>query len=394
MNSNNIEIVIEQPVLIDSQSKPKRESKPKLPAKLERYMIFGYWFSQKLKQTDVITDEKFGEMLNELKVFESLETQQSLYESFDTALGATQKTLRKMIADHHKPPKVAKANKPKKAVTVVDGQVSASKKGRKKKASEIVVDNHNDFINQLVAVANLRESENPVVSVEPQVTQIIVSDTASILLNNQVLAVAPQEPKLKKKAAIQKVNELVAGQPAIVSEKKPRKKAVVATVATVAAEVNVIQVVEPIVTQAVVTQAVVTQAVVTQAVEQPLTVAAVTFVEPKVKKTKAEKSEKAKKTPKVAKADKPKKDTMTTVKISDELTINVYSNDYQRTPEERIAAAEASSSEDEEEEEIHAREFVLNGKHYLIDENTNDVYDISTQDLIGQYDANLKQIIT
>ena len=392
MNSNNNEIVIEQPVLIDSQSKPNRESKPKLPAKLERYMIFGYWFSQKLKQTDVITDEKFGEMLNELKVFESLETQQSLYESFETALGATQKTLRKMIADHHKPPKVAKANKPKKAVTVVDGQVSASKKGRKKKASEIVVDNHNDFINQLVAVANLRESENPVVSVEPQVTQIIVSDTASILLNNQVLAVAPQEPKLKKKAAIQKVNELVAGQPAIVSEKKPRKKAVaanVATVATVADEVNVIQVVEPIVTQAVVTQA-----VVTQAVEQPITVAAVTFVEPKVKKTKAEKSEKAKKTPKVAKADKPKKDTMTSVKISDELTINVYSNDYQRTPEERIAAAEASSSEDEEEEEIHAREFVLNGKHYLIDENTNDVYDISTQDLIGQYDANLKQIIT
>ena len=360
-------------------------------------MIFGYWFLQNLKQTEVITDEKFGEMLNELKAFESLETQQSLYDSFETTLVATQKTLRKMIADHHKPPKVAKAGKPKKAAAVVDGQVSASNKGRKKKASDVVVDNHDDFINQLVAVANLRESEKPTVSAEPPVIHTIVSDTSSILLNNQVLAVAPQEPKLKKKAAIQKVNELVAGQQAIVSEKKPRKKAVVA-VAAVAAAVTVIQVVEPVapVAQTSVAVAAVTVIQVVEPVApvtpvaQPITVSAVTIAEPKTKKTKAEKAEKA---PKVAKADKPKKDTKMTVKISDELTINVYSNDFQRTNEERIAAAEASSSDEEAEVEIHAREFVLDGKHYLIDEHTNDVYDIETQDLVGRYDADFKQII-
>ena len=51
-----------------------------------------------------------------------------------------------------------------------------------------------------------------------------------------------------------------------------------------------------------------------------------------------------------------------------------------------------SDEEDEEEEEIHATEFILNGKKYLIDESSSEVYDIDTQDLIGVYDKNTKTI--
>ena len=48
--------------------------------------------------------------------------------------------------------------------------------------------------------------------------------------------------------------------------------------------------------------------------------------------------------------------------------------------------------DEEEEEEIHAREFIFNGAHYLIDENTNDLYDIETQDMIGRFDKTANQI--
>ena len=54
---------------------------------------------------------------------------------------------------------------------------------------------------------------------------------------------------------------------------------------------------------------------------------------------------------------------------------------------------EQEEQEEEEEEEIHAREFILNGVKYLIDENTSDIYDIHTQDCIGKFDTTTNSII-
>ena len=357
-----------------NDTKSKRVAKPKLPVKMERNMIFGYWFSQLLSNGKFIDDATLAIIYDKLRIYESLENQTELYTNFESDLNATQKILRKSIADYHKPPKAPKAAK-KQAEVTSDGQVAAQKKGRKKKTTEVVVDNNDDFITQLVAVANsgveilntpvteaVAKTTKPkkkvaakpvdaivtVQSVDANVTAVEVTQMNTIVETNPQLSTGVQE-KTKKKAAIQKVSELVTDVAPIVSEKKPRKKA------------------EPKAKDAVV-------------VEAPVVVAA-TVSEKKPRK-KAEPKAKAAVVVEAVVIEAPVIETVVALPPNcvddDDVSHNTVKID--------------ESDQEEEEEEIHAREFVFNGTSYLIDENTNEIYDIVTQDMIGTYDTESKQI--
>ena len=438
MNAN-VENVVMEVVINDAvaltDTKSKRVAKPKLPAKLERSMIFGFWFANLLLRGQFIGDETLATMYDKLKIYESLENQTELYNIFESEMNATQKTLRKSIADYHKPPKAPRASKK----PAVDGQVAAQKKGRKKKTTEVVVDNNDDFITQLVAVANsgvdavntiqnvvvdqsvcatvvtsevvskttkpkkkvvAKPVAKPVESVSvliPETVQAVeVTQNIIIPLNSTGVPESKTEMKTKKTSAIQKVNELLATvAPIAVSEKKPRKKAepkstvVETVVATVTEPVVVATVTEPVVV------ATVTEPIATEVKEKvPRKVESQKGKAEREKKEKKEKVVKEKAEPKLKKVEPPA--VVTVVKPVETViatTVLILDDDDDQSQHTRkLDESDQDDDDEEEEEEIHAREFVYNDKQYLIDENSNEIYDFTTQDLIGQYDPITKNI--
>lgn len=388
--------------LIDIKSKP--EKIPKLSAKLERYMVFGYWFLQQLKEQSVIDDTIIAAAQIQLKMYESLETKTEFFTSFETSSGATQKIVRKSIADFNKPVKAPKAPRASKKVANDDGgEIATQKKGRKKKTTEVVVDNNNDFINQLVAVANARQPEIVASIVEEPVAQVSTIENTS----------TSSPPSDENKA------------------KKPRKKAVPKskeqTVVETAVEtaVETVAIVENVVVAPVVVE---TVATVIAATVEPVVVASTVEVKDQSKEKKPRKKAEPKPVSDATDEVKSKK----TTKKSTEPKANqidaqaaaaaaklAQEEEMARLAQEREIARQAAikeaqsvvddedddrsrhtvkiddedDQEDEEEEEIHAREFVFNGKSYLIDENTDEIYDIETQDLIGKFDKVANKII-
>ena len=138
-------------------------AKTRLPAKMQRHMVFVFWYVNKLRETGVLADDAASlAAFHSAKLFDSVDQQIELLNEFETDLKTNTKTLRKQIADFHKPPKPAKAPK-----------VSDAKRGRKKKIVDVRVDNNDDLISQLVAAANAGEpTALPSVEVEAEVAEV------------------------------------------------------------------------------------------------------------------------------------------------------------------------------------------------------------------------------
>lgn len=407
--------------IIDTKSNAAR--KPKLSTKLEKQMMFGCWFLQHLVEQGIIADASvFSRARTALKMFESIEVQTEFYETFETAMSATQKTVRKEIADFHKPPKAPKASRAKKAdVKAAEGEAEP-KRGRKKKVVEVVVDNNKDFIEQLVAVANARsaeqiaaivaESTSNATDAEPEVTPIIT--TTNILQVLEATTVDPVKEKKPRKKPEPKAKpvvvepvttevvitttEVVVTEPVKAAPKKraaPKKKEA-EVIAPVVAEV-VVKAAEPVVDVVVKAAETVVAPVVVVKAAEPVAKAPRKKAEPKAKVV----------DPKVEEAKR-----IAELRAVEEARILVEKQQYEEARQAAIKAAKEavddedddrshhtvklpdSDDEDEEEEEIHAREFIFNGKQYLIDENSNEVYDYETQEPIGTFDKESNKIIS
>jgi len=400
--SVNVEVIS----LNDTKSKAVR--KPKLSAKLEKQMIFGCWFLQHLVDQSVLADAaQLSRARNELKMFENLDAQTAFYENFETNMAATQKVTRKEIADFHRPAKAPKAPKAKKDKAESEGgEVAEPKRGRKKKVVETVVDNNKDFIDQLVAVANARSAE--------QVAAIVSESTSNI---------SNVEPEVTPIIATTNITQ--------VKEKKPRKKAEPKSSETVVAAVVSAPVVAPVVVAEVVAEVASepvkaapkkraapkkkeADVVAPVVVSEPVVVAAVAVVAKAAEPVKEKAAPKKKAEPK-AKVDtkaieeakrvaelKAVEDARQAFELeqarqAEILAAKNEADEEEEDDEKSHHTVETPESDDEdeeeEEEEIHAREFVFNGKQYLIDENTNEVYDHETQELIGTFDKESNMII-
>jgi hypothetical protein len=346
---NNIESTNQSNETNDASSKPKAVRKPMLGAKLEKSMIIGFWFTQLLKDSGVLDDAGVTAAYHQLALYEDLDAQKVKYNDFEEQLTEVRKTMRKNIASFHKaaakPPKVPRVKKEK--ASLEDGEAKpVAKRGRKGKATATaVVDSHNDFIANLVKVAN-----TPVVSdaVElPATTENEKKPRKKPEKKIKVLADTNTEPNAE--TPTETPTEPAVESAAPVKEKKPRKKPEKKTVTETVTET----IAQPL-----------TQLVAEIAPVQSTSVAetkAKAKAETKAKKPKAEAKPKAEVKPKAE--TKPKAEPV------------------------RPPTPVLEEEEDEEEEDIVARDLYIAGVHYLLDESSLAVYSPDTQEHIGTFDS-------
>jgi len=217
---NNIESTNQSNVPDAASSKPKAVRKPMLGAKFEKSMIMGFWFTQLLKDSSVLDEVGVAAAYAQLALYEGLDAQKVKYTEFEDQLSEVRKSMRKNIAAFHKaaskPPKAPRVKKEKPSLEDGDAKPVA-KRGRKGKATATaVVDSHNDFIANLVKVAN-----TPLVS-EAVIEPITETETETKPKKKnekkiKVPVLPEPEPEPLAAAAAAPVTET--------KEKKPRKKA-------------------------------------------------------------------------------------------------------------------------------------------------------------------------
>lgn len=398
--------------------KAKSVRKPKLPAKTDRLLSFGFWFSQRLFDNGLIPNDldSKNKTFQTLSMFDSLDAQNALFDSFESQSNANKKAMRLTITSFHKPPKIAKSTKSKSKPYTTN---SETKRGRKKNSLLVVVDNHDELISQLVRVANSGEPRFPrtpppfteggaELEAEPvtePVTQVVTS--TETVVPAKAKSKEPKEPKVKvtktkavKDVAVEQVAPVVVEQPVVVVEQpvvmvesvapvvvetQPKKKAAAKKAVK---EVVVAPVVEPVVPAAV------------------ETVVAPVVVETQPKKKAAKKAptseEKSEAKSEAKSEEKPKSKS----KAKSSLPVTVPEPSL---PTPSIPSSSSSSSSSDEGgglggdlgspldmgpplEDVHAREFIFQGKTFLIDSDNNDIYDFDTQDLLGNFDPKLNSI--
>ena len=267
--------------------KAKSVRKPKLPAKTDRLLSFGFWFSQRLFDNGLIPNDldSKNKTFQTLSMFDSLDAQNALFDSFESQSNANKKAMRLTITAFHKPPKIAKSTKSKSKPYTTN---SETKRGRKKNAVIVVVDNHDELISQLVRVANSGDSSSgeprfprtpppcteggaeggAELEAEPLTEPVTlpVTSTESVVAA-KAKSKEPKEPKAKvpktkavKEVAVEPVAPVVVEQPVVmiesvapvvvepvapvVVETQPKKKAAAKKAVK---EVVVAPVVEPVV---------------------------------------------------------------------------------------------------------------------------------------------------
>jgi hypothetical protein len=197
----NVEVVV-----ATKATKPK-----KLSAKYEKFLVFGYWLVEQLKQQNIEVDESV--IHQQLTMFSSVDEQTQYFEAFFEQLKASTKSMKAVIKEHNKPP--AKAKKTKKEPT--DKPVAAKKSnGRKKKTAEVINDKQEELVAELVAAAQTEElpvenddKPKPKYSRKPkakpvaeETTQepLVIEPTAEVVLETVIEAIKePLADKPKKK---------------------------------------------------------------------------------------------------------------------------------------------------------------------------------------------------
>ena len=178
--------------------KEKKPRKPTLAAKYSKVVIANYSIIQMLHSKGLLSDEGVETAYSEIKLFDSVEDQSAFYESFNTSLKDTGKTMKKFVTQRLKPPKAPRAKK--------------ETKPRTKKTDKVADDTKVDVVAQLVEAANApmsppRQAEAkapdaPVKAKKPRakkVAEVVAPQTPE---NNEVVAEvkAPDAPVKEKKA--------------------------------------------------------------------------------------------------------------------------------------------------------------------------------------------------
>jgi len=120
--------------------KEKKPRKPTLAAKYSKVVIANYSIIQMLHSKGLLSDEGVETAYSEIKLFDSVEDQSAFYESFNTSLKDTGKTMKKFVTQRLKPPKAPRAKK--------------ETKPRTKKTDKVADDTKVDVVAQLVEAAN------------------------------------------------------------------------------------------------------------------------------------------------------------------------------------------------------------------------------------------------
>jgi hypothetical protein len=134
-NSQTVPVIDLVPV-IETVPVPVIAKKPSLPSKLEKFMVFGFSFVNTLATNGVINSEQLDTILQDLKIFSSVQEQTIYYENFLDNSKQTTKDLRKLIVQKNKPPKAPKAPKEPKVKAPKEPKVKVPKEPKVKVPKE------------------------------------------------------------------------------------------------------------------------------------------------------------------------------------------------------------------------------------------------------------------
>jgi len=153
---DNTDIVNTKVVVDDvEEDKPKKEKKLNLPAKYNKFMVFGFWFIENLAKDNTDFDKQAA--LSKLTLFSSVEDQIASFKQFlEQDFKPSQKLMKSVVRLHNKKPKTPKTTK-----TVSDTDAPPKKRGRKAKTVQPDSNNeHADLIHNLVHAANNQTPED------------------------------------------------------------------------------------------------------------------------------------------------------------------------------------------------------------------------------------------
>jgi hypothetical protein len=89
-------VAVVEPTVVAPTKAPK---KPSLPAKYSKFLSFGFWFASRLEP------ETRDAFYQQFKLFSSLEEQSEFFQTYLDEASASNKIMRKTIANHNKPVK-------------------------------------------------------------------------------------------------------------------------------------------------------------------------------------------------------------------------------------------------------------------------------------------------
>ena len=203
-----------------------KEKKPStnLPAKFAKFMQFGFFFVQSVKDAGLLDEPAARELLERLCVFSSLDDQKAFYEAWLSSAKDSNKALRKVVAAWRKanmPPK------PRVPRVKKDVDPDAPKKERKPRAKK---DSTNDLINELSALTQPSDPiPEPVATLTSEVVVKKVRKTKAKAEPKPQPEPEPQpepQPETKAKAKATKPKaEPLAGGGAVKPKAEPKPKA-------------------------------------------------------------------------------------------------------------------------------------------------------------------------
>jgi hypothetical protein len=326
--------------------------KPKLAAKYEKVLVVAYSLIQAFSANGILPQDNLAAAYDEILLFAPVEDQTLFYELFLDNAKDNAKAMRKVITLHNKPPKAPKepkATKPKatKEPKTGDDYLASSNAPVEEKKKRVYKKKTADAPVEPAPVETKPKKSRAKKNVEPVAepapleadvpTPVEAAEPAPVPVPVRRAERAPTPP-LPLEADVPTPVEAAEPAPVETKSKKPRAKK------------NVEPVAEPTPTE--------TKPKKSRAKKTVEPVAEPTPTETKPKKSRA------------------KKNVSVSNDVQDDLIGQI------------ISAANSTPVQDEEEQEeevIHTREFTLNGKLFLIDDD-NQLYDANTFELFGTFD--------
>ena len=188
-----------------------------LPARLSKFMVYGYWLANQLKSRELINDEVYNTILKQQNMFDDVGSQTDVFEAFLEEFKSANKTMKQEIRTHNKPKKVKKEK-------VVDPDAPKAKRGRKKKEVEDNLTPEEKLVEEIVSAAHSDIIEKPVEEISKKE---IVEEKVEEKVEEPVEEKVEEKPKKVRKSKKEKTEEPVKTEGAVIEE-KPKKQTRVA----------------------------------------------------------------------------------------------------------------------------------------------------------------------
>ena len=360
MSSQNIEIVIAETQGTTGSPNPslgvptqKKAKTPTLSGKYIKFLVFGNWFIDRLAVAGTTDEATVEAMRLQLELFAGVSKQTEMFDLFFQEIKDSTKSMKALIRKHNAPPKKEKKSRAKASVAT-DGTETEKKRGRKKKATEVVHDKQDDLVAEIVAAAQgagTDSSPNPSLMVaEPQPKKKYVRKPKTQGTDGSTNPSLQLEPELvAEQIVVQKVAEPVAE---VVAETETKKKV----------------------------------KAVKKTDEEKLAEKALKDAEKLAEKEKKDAEKLAEKAKKDAEklAEKEKKDAE---KLANKATKKPA--DKKKTTPTASPTKLDSDNDDDDEVELDVRKITCNdsGISYLVDNDYN-VYDINSHLIVGKFNNN------